>query len=276
MSYGVSSKSNLEKKYWDWDIRLCSIEGQHHWGWVTHICVSKLTTIGSNNGLLPGWHQATVWTNVEILLIQTLGTNFCEILSEIHTFSFKKMHLNCRWRLTAILSWPQCVKLDSFHQVSLLCYMWQIMMYEPRHRFWQPLNTLRPRQKHFANDIFKCTFFNENVWISLKISQKFDPKFPVNNISSLVQIMAWRRPGDKPLSEPMMVSLQMHICVTRPQWVFKQHNSFTYYINESVMRYRSNISVIIVHQLLLVASYLLLWEVPLDFLEMFYLSISEV
>ena len=69
------------------------------------------------------------------------------------------------------------------------------------------LNTLRPRQngRHFADDIFKSIFLNENVWIPIKISLKFFPKGPINNIPALVQIMAWRRPGDKPLSEPMMV-----------------------------------------------------------------------
>ena len=84
-------------------------------------------------------------------------------------------------------------------------------------------NTLRPRrnEQHFADDIFKCIFFNENVWISLKISLKFVPKGPVINIPVLVQKMAWRRSGDKPLSEPMMVSLPTQICVTRPQWVNK-------------------------------------------------------
>ena len=56
-------------------------------------------------------------------------------------------------------------------------------------------------------DIFKCIFLNENVWISLKISLKFVPKAPMNNIQALVLIMAWRRPGNKLLSEPMMVSL---------------------------------------------------------------------
>ena len=83
------------------------------------------------------------------------------------------------------------------------------------------LNTLRPRQngRHFADDIFKWIFFNENVWISLKISLKFVPQGPINNIPALVQIMAWRRPGDKSLSEPMMVRSLTHICVTRPQWV---------------------------------------------------------
>ena len=83
------------------------------------------------------------------------------------------------------------------------------------------INTLRPRrnEQHFADDTFKRIFFNENVWISIKISLKFVSKGPINNIPALVQIMAWRRSGDKLLSEPMMVSLPMHICVTRPQWV---------------------------------------------------------
>ena len=82
-------------------------------------------------------------------------------------------------------------------------------------------NTLRPRQngRYFADDIFKCIFLNENAWISLKISLKFVPKVRISNIPALVQIMAWRRPGDKPLSEPVMVSLLTHICVARPQWV---------------------------------------------------------
>ena len=53
------------------------------------------------------------------------------------------------------------------------------------------VNTLRPRQNghHFADDIFKCIFLNENVWILIKISLKFVPKGPINNIPSLVQIM---------------------------------------------------------------------------------------
>ena len=64
-----------------------------HWGRVTHICVSKLTIIGSDNGLSPGRRQAIIWTNAGILLIRTLGTNFSEILGEMHSFSFSKMHL---------------------------------------------------------------------------------------------------------------------------------------------------------------------------------------
>ena len=83
------------------------------------------------------------------------------------------------------------------------------------------INTLRPRQNgcRIADDTFKRIFLNENVRISIKISLKFVPKGQINNIPALVQIMAWRRPGDKPLSEPMVVGLPTHIWVTRPQWV---------------------------------------------------------
>ena len=69
---------------------------------MTHICVSKLTIIGSDNGLSPGRRQAIIWTNAGILLIRTVGTNFSEILGEIHSFSFSKIHLkmsSAKWRL---------------------------------------------------------------------------------------------------------------------------------------------------------------------------------
>ena len=65
----------------------------NHWGRVAHICVSKLTIIGSDNGLSPGRRQAIIWTNAGILLIRILGTNFSEIPGKINSFSFKKMHL---------------------------------------------------------------------------------------------------------------------------------------------------------------------------------------
>ena len=85
----------------------------------------------------------------------------------------------------------------------------------------QIIKSLRPRQNghRFPDDTFKRIFLNENVRISIKISLKFVPKGPINNNPALVQIMAWRRSGDKPLSEPMMVSLLTHICVTRTQCV---------------------------------------------------------
>ena len=70
-------------------------------------------------------------------------------------------------------------------------------------------------QTTFSN----ASFLNENTSISINISLKFVSEGRIDNIPSLVQIMAWRRLGDKPLSEPMIVSLLTHICVTRPQWV---------------------------------------------------------
>ena len=87
--------------------------------------------------------------------------------------------------------------------------------------FLSTLHNLRSRKsgRHITDDIFKCIFLNENVWILIKISLKFVPKGPINNIPALVQIMTWRQPGDKPLSEPIIVSILMHICVTLPQRV---------------------------------------------------------
>ena len=82
-------------------------------------------------------------------------------------------------------------------------------------------DTLRPSQnnRHFPEDVFKCISFIENIWISIKISLKFVPKGPINNIPALVQIRARCRPGDEPLFAAMMVRLPTHICTTRPSWV---------------------------------------------------------
>ena len=101
-----------------------------HWGRVTHICISKLTSMGSDNGLSAGRHQAIIWTNAEILLIGHFGTNFNEILIEIDTFSSKEMHLKMpsgKWQ-------PFCVCLN------LLTHWGQDKM----------------------TSIFKFIFFNEN------------------------------------------------------------------------------------------------------------------
>ena len=79
-----------------------------HWGRVTHICVSELTIIISDNGLPPGRRQAIIWNNAGLLLIEPLGTNFSEISIGIQTFSFKKIHLNmssAKWR-------PFCLGLN--------------------------------------------------------------------------------------------------------------------------------------------------------------------
>ena len=68
---------------------------------MTHICVGKLSVIGSDNGLSPGRCQAIIWTNAGIFLISASGTNFSEILIEIRIFSFKKMGLkasSAKWQ----------------------------------------------------------------------------------------------------------------------------------------------------------------------------------
>ena len=96
-----------------------------HWGLVTHICLSELTIIASNNGLSPGWRQAIIWNNDGLLLIEPLGTNFCEISIRIQTFSFKKMHLNmssAKWH-------PFCLGLNVLTLISVLplspsCWLW--------------------------------------------------------------------------------------------------------------------------------------------------------
>ena len=90
-----------------------------HWGRVTHICVSKMTIIGSDNGLSPGRRQAIIWTSVGILLIGPLGTNFSEILIKIYTFSFKMS--SGKWR-------PFCLGLNVLmtmkdEQIDLIIYL---------------------------------------------------------------------------------------------------------------------------------------------------------
>ena len=86
-----------------------------HWGRVTHICVGKLTIIGSENGLSPERRQAIIWNNAEILLIGPLETNFSENFIEILTFSFTKMRLkvsSAKWR-------PFCLGLNVLYKPAI-------------------------------------------------------------------------------------------------------------------------------------------------------------
>ena len=86
----------------------CPKSSATHWGRVTHICVGKLTIIGSDNGLSPERCQAIIWTNVGILLIGALGKNFTEIFIEIQTFSLKKMRL----KVSSAKQRPFCLGLN--------------------------------------------------------------------------------------------------------------------------------------------------------------------
>ena len=83
-----------------------------HWGRVTHICVSQLAIIGLDNGLLPDWCQAIIWTNVGLLLIGPLGTNFREILIETYTFSLKKLHLKMSGKCLENTGHEFCLSLN--------------------------------------------------------------------------------------------------------------------------------------------------------------------
>ena len=140
-----------------------------------------------------------------------------------HCFSHG-FHVLCCTQETmwAITTWPSLM-FEVYAYVTFKVTMFKLKLtlrslkvsYNKYH-IDMTVNSLRPRQ---MAAIFKYIFLNENVLIAIKISLKFVPKGWINSIPALVQIMAWRRPGDKPLSEPMMVSLLTHICITRPQWV---------------------------------------------------------
>ena len=134
-----------------------------HWGRVMHICVSKLTTIGSDNGLSPGRRQAIIRTSAGILLIEPLGTNFNEILIEIHTFSFKKIHfkMSGKWPpfrlglnvLTNVIkndkvnsicdkSWSLCL-IEIQKLVLLYAVSWQhnlMVRFDPYFLWWMGKN----------------------------------------------------------------------------------------------------------------------------------------
>ena len=99
-----------------------------HWDRVTQKCVSKLTIIGSDNCLAPDRWQAITWTNAGILLIGPSGTGFSEILIEIHTFSFKKIHLE----MVANLSQPQCVKPSYLYIMGIPLLIRQYLYIEIR------------------------------------------------------------------------------------------------------------------------------------------------
>ena len=95
-----------------------------HWGRVTHICVGNLTIIGPDNGLSPRRRQAILWTNAGVLLIKPIRINFSEIPIEIHTFSFKEMHLKMwsgKWR-------PFCLGLNVLN-CWLESYTWFVSIF---------------------------------------------------------------------------------------------------------------------------------------------------
>ena len=134
-------------------------------------------------------------------------------------FEIKLKRLNCWLKELRMIIQISVTSMTFSNTSSLEQSGWYIARINFR---CKSINTLRPRQdgRHFPDDIFNWIFLNENVWISMKKNLlKFVPKGPIDKIPAWFQIMAWRRPGDKPLSEAMLVSLLTHKCVIRPQWV---------------------------------------------------------
>ena len=122
------------------------------------------------------------------------------------------MYMMCVW----------CVCANNKAQTITVNHTFWITLFEHRHRSEHLSNTFCVEVSSAPNVPMIYRRVHENVWFPIKISLKFVPKGMINNIISLVQIMAWRRPGDKPLSEPMIISLPTHICIARPQWVKKE------------------------------------------------------
>ena len=117
-----------------------------HWGRVTHICVSRLTITGSDNGLSPGRRQGIIWTNAGILLIGLSGTNFSENLIEILTFSFTKMRL----KVSSAKWLPFCLGLNVLttqedNVKAMIAYQWSCLLM----KMWQHFVGLMKMWQYF-------------------------------------------------------------------------------------------------------------------------------
>ena len=133
---------------------------------MTRICVSKLTIIVPDNGLSPDRRHAIIWNNAGILLIRSSGTNFSEILSEIHIFSFKKMHLkmsSAKWR-------PFCLGLNVLKH-HLISDMWTILRVYTHARaraiFSRAYKTWMGKFSHYWRNLW-CTQYQECKAVVMK------------------------------------------------------------------------------------------------------------
>ena len=174
----------------------------------------KLTT--SNHKYPPFWNSLMEFLHwlcgVHVIIVTML-----KILTG-KQYSYRWSH---KCTLVFLVSrYSHCCVFFGFIYSSCRMYMLSLCL-QWRCRHNTTMNTWRLSQNcsHFAADYFKYIFFNENVWIPIQIALKFVSMGSISNIAAWVQIMAWRRPGDKPLSETIMVRLPTHLCVTRLQWV---------------------------------------------------------
>ena len=136
-----------------------------HWGRVTHICAGNLTNIGSDNGLSPGRRQAITWTNVGMMFIVPLGTHFSEMLVEIQTFSFKKIHLKMssgKWR-------PFCLGLNVLTLSHFLNQCWPFIIWTNGNiamKFESKYNNF-----HTTKWIWKCYLQNGSHFVLASMSK---------------------------------------------------------------------------------------------------------
>ena len=186
-----------------------------HWGRITHVCLRKLTVIGSDNGLLPGRCQAIIWTNAGLLLIEPIGTNFCEILIEMYTFSVMKMYLKMssgKWR-------PFCFGLNMLivqehkptdNQVFTLIAVWE----HPSGSYAQGASNTEKISSHFISrrtqddvfDITKIKYFVQFYWYR-------HCRHGPSSISPCIEtVLAWRSPSSE------LTSLHSDAHKTKPVW----------------------------------------------------------
>ena len=146
-----------------------------HWGWVTHICVSMLIIVGSDNGLSPDRRQAIIWTNDGILLIGSLGTNFSEILFTIYKFSFRKMLLKMssgKWR-------PSCLGLNVLNTWSLMRGKINICNALPAK--WTKFFTVMGLFCYFLKELFNCRIvFTEHIKVICRSRRSPDLSVLIN------------------------------------------------------------------------------------------------
>ena len=137
-------------------------------------------------------------------------TSLTSVYSTVHSGADQRKHQSSaslafvweihRWPVNFPHKWPVTRKMFPFGDVIMSMVIVDVIMLCRQSQ----INALRPRRhgRYFPDDIIKCIFVCENVWISIKISPKCVSQGTMNSIPALVQIMAWRRPGDNPLSEP--------------------------------------------------------------------------
>ena len=173
-----------------------------HWGRVTHICVSKIIIIGSDNGLSPGRRQSIIWTNAGILLIGPLGTNFIEILIGILAFSFKEIHLKMSSaKIAAILSRGRWVNWSGDVFILMkFCSLTALKMVKLRTVTKISVNStglLTLTSGRFEWNcrwlILKFTSIIDGWCISFAISLRCLSLDLTDDKSTLLQVMAWCR-----------------------------------------------------------------------------------